>query len=433
MENEKALKNLLEFLKHPSVSATGEGVRDTASWLKDFMKDLGINAWIEETPGHPVVYGEANNGGDKTLLVYNHYDVQPVDPLNEWKYDPFSATVKDNYIYARGASDNKGTLMARLMAFSRYKGKLNFKFVFEGEEEIGSINLHHFVDRNKDRLKADAVIMEGAGLDTKGRPMIILGVKGLVYVEIRVRTGERDVHSSNAPIVYNPVWKLVEILNSIYDGEKVKIKGFYDEIEPISKDVEELLDKYDVDVEELRKSLGAYALKHKERKEVVKALFTEPTCNIDGIYSGYIGKGSKTIVPSHVYVKMDFRLVPKQDPKKIFNELVEHVKRIDQKVEIIDMGLEKPVRTSPKTKVARAMISSAKEVYKVEPVVIPNSAGTQPMGIFYDLGINEIVSAIGAGTSSSNAHAPNENITVDNYYKAIEHALKFYEEFERIK
>ena len=426
-EKRQFLDKLLEFLKIPSISATGEGIKETAEWLREFMREIGINVRLEDTGGNPVVYGEVNNGGDRTLLIYNHYDVQPVDPLNEWKYPPFSAKVENGYIYARGASDNKGTLMARLLAFTKYKGKLNFKFVIEGEEEIGSINLHNFIYKVKP--KADGVLMEGSSLDTKGRPLVILGVKGLVYVELRVRTGSKDVHSSNAPVVYNPAWELIKILNSIYDGERVKIKGFYDDIEPISKEIEEMLRNYDLDVDEFRKALGAFKLKYNDRYELVKALFTEPTCNIDGFYSGYIGEGSKTITPAYAKVKLDFRLVPNQDPVKIYNSLVEMVK---DKAEVINLGLEKPVRTSPNTRIVKAIVSSARRVYNTEPVLIPNSAGTQPMGLFSDLGIKEIVSAIGVGHPGSNAHAPNENIKVDNFFKAIEHAYEFYKDYETI-
>ncbi|AEE93278.1 peptidase M20 [Acidianus hospitalis W1] len=425
------LSKYQEFLKIPSISATGEGIRNASSWLKEFMEELGIKTEIVETKGHPVVYGKVNNGGSKTLLVYNHYDVQPVDPINEWKYPPFSATISDGYIFARGASDNKGTLIARLLAFSKYKGKLNFNFVFEGEEEIGSIHLNEFIQSRKEELsKSSAVIMEGAGLDTKGRPMIVLGVKGLVYVQITVRVGERDVHSSVAPLIKNPVWELIKILNTIYDGEKVKIEGFYEDIEPLSKEVEELLDKIELDVEEYRKSLGVYSFNYKDRKEVVKALYTYPSCNIDGIFAGYIGQGSKTIVPSYAMAKMDFRLVPKQDPEKIYRELEKIVKAMGG--EIVEMGLEKPVRTSPNTAVVKAMISSAVKAYSKDPVILPNAAGTQPMGLFYDLGIKEIVSAIGVGTPSSNAHAPNENVKLENFYKAIEHSLYFYQEYESL-
>lgn len=421
-EKQYALKKYVEFLQHPSISATDEGIRETASWLKEFMEELGIKATIEESGGHPVVYGEANNGGDKTLLVYNHYDVQPVDPLNEWKYPPFSAIIENGYIYGRGASDNKGVLIARLIAFSKYKGNLSFKFLVEGEEEIGSVNLPNYVERKKP--KADAVIMEGAGLDTKGRPMIVLGVKGLLYVQLTVRTASKDIHSSNAQIVYNPVWELIKILNEIYDGERVKLKGFYNDIEPLSDEMKELLAKLDIDMEELRKSLGAYKLKGN-----IRELYIEPTCNIDGIYSGYIGKGSKTIVPAYAFAKIDFRLVPNQDPKKVFSSLLEVVK---DRAEVEVFGMEKPVRTSPNAKVVKAMINSAKKVYSLDPVVIPNSAGTQPMGVFYDLGIREIVSAIGVGTPSSNAHAPNENVKLENFYKAIEHAYEFFNEYSLV-
>jgi acetylornithine deacetylase/succinyl-diaminopimelate desuccinylase-like protein len=424
------LSKLIEFLRIPSISALGEGIREASQWLKEFMEELGIKTSIEETSGHPIVFGEMDNGGDKTLIIYNHYDVQPVDPLNEWKFPPFSATITDNYIFARGASDNKGTLMARLLALTKYKGKLNFKFVFEGEEEIGSIHLEEFIERAKHKLKANGVLMEGSGVDVRGSPLVILGVKGLIYVEIRLRVGERDVHSSNAPIVYNPVWELIKILNTIYDGEKIKLEGFYDDIEPLSEEVERLLENYDIDVEEYRKALGVYKLKYSSRREVVRALFTEPTCNIDGIVSGYIGEGSKTIVPSYVKVKMDFRLVPNQDPKKIYNSLLNHLRKYN--VEVINLGLERPVRTNPNTRIVKAIVNSAKRVYNVQPVIIPNSAGTQPMGVFAELGINEIVSGIGVGHAGSNAHAPNENIKLEHFYKAIDHALEFYNEYERL-
>ncbi|MDT7902241.1 MAG: M20/M25/M40 family metallo-hydrolase [Acidianus sp.] len=190
------------------------------------------------------------------------------------------------------------------------------------------------------------------------------------------------------------------------------------------------MDKIELDVEEYRKSLGVYSLNYKDRKEVVKALYTYSSCNIDGIFAGYIGQGSKTIVPSYAMAKMDFRLVPKQDPEKIYRELEKIVKAMGG--EIVEMGLEKPVRTSPNTAVVKAMISSAVKAYSRDPVILPNAAGTQPIGLFYDLGIKEIVSAIGVGTPSSNAHAPNENVKLENFYKAIEHSLYFYQEYESL-
>ncbi|MCY0859594.1 MAG: M20/M25/M40 family metallo-hydrolase [Sulfolobaceae archaeon] len=431
MDREKEeLKYLIELVEHPSISATGEGIRDTAEYLKELLNSLGITARIFETKGHPIVYGEVGKG-NKTLLIYNHYDVQPPDPLSEWTSPPFKATIRNGRLYGRGASDNKGTLMARLMAVKRLldEGKLNIKlkFVYEGEEEIGSIHLEDFARENKELLKADSVIMEGSGLDIKGRPLIVLGVKGILYVQLEVVTAARDIHSSNAPIVYNPVWELIRALNSIYDGERVLLEGFYDDIRPLTDEEKKLLYSIDVELDKVKESLGVKELKVKDRIDYLEKLYTSPTCNIDGIYSGYIGEGSKTIVPYKAFVKIDFRLVPDQDPYKIFESLKKRLNEIGFKgeVKMLDRG-EYPVRTSPSSPIVKAVTESATEVYNKEPVIIINSPGTQPMDVFVKIvGIKDAVSAIGPGDPYSRAHAPDESIDINNYYKAIEHTYKF--------
>jgi len=438
-EKEEALKTYIEFLQKPSVSASGEGIRDTAEYLKRLLSSLGVKASIEETGGHPVVLGEYSIGANQTLLVYNHYDVQPVDPLDEWVHPPFSATVSGGKVFARGASDNKGTLIARLYGFKKLvaEGKLsvNLKFIYEGEEEIGSPNLEGYIQKNVHRLGADAVIMEGGGLDAKGRPQVILGVKGLVYVELNCNTGVRDLHSSNAPIVYNPAWELVKLLRSLVDDEgRVRIDGFYDDVKPLTDDEAELLRSYDTTPEETIKALGVKRLKYPSTEKLRVALFTEPTCNIDGFSSGYTGPKSKTIVPAKAMAKLDFRLVPNQNPHKIFELLQTHIRKNGFDVDCRLLGAETPVRTPVRTRVVSAMRESAKKVYGVEPVVLPNSAGTQPMGVFTNiLGINECVSAIGVGSASSNAHAPNENVEIENFYKAIQHSAEFFYTYPKIQ
>ncbi|MEM3222131.1 MAG: M20/M25/M40 family metallo-hydrolase [Saccharolobus sp.] len=426
------LSTLIEFLKIPSISALGQGIEDAANFLKDNIERLlGVKAYVERTKGHPVVYSEINVNAKKTILIYNHYDVQPVDPLNEWKYNPFSATIENNKIYARGASDNKGTLMARLFAIKHLLDKkelnVNIKLLYEGEEEIGSINLEDYIEKNSNKLKADSVIMEGAGLDAKGRPQIVLGVKGLLYVELILDYGIRDLHSSNAPIVRNPCIDLIRTISTLVNEDgKVLIDKFYDDVRPLTDEERKLLEKYDVDVEELKNALGFKELKYNNREKLVEALITYPTCNVDGFECGYTGKGSKTIVPHKAMAKLDFRLVPDQDPYKIFQLLKEHLKKVGFKGEIIPYGFEYPVRTSVNATVVKAMIEAAKKVYESEPQIIINSAGTQPMGLFvYKLGIRDAVSAIGAGGYYSNAHAPNENINIDDYYKAIKHTEEF--------
>jgi acetylornithine deacetylase/succinyl-diaminopimelate desuccinylase-like protein len=438
-EREEALKTYLEFLQRPSISASGEGVRDTANYLRSLLSSLGVEARVEETGGHPVVYGEYKSDAKQTLLVYNHYDVQPVDPLDEWRYPPFSAKIDGGKVYARGASDNKGTLIARLYGFKKLvterKLDLNLKFLFEGEEEIGSPSLEEYVAKNKNRLVADAVIMEGGGLDAKGRPQVVLGVKGLLYVEITCTTGIRDLHSSNAPIVYNPAWELTKLLSSLVgDDGRIRIQGFYDDVVPLTEPENQALRTYDTTPEDTLRSLGVKKLRYTTTDDLRKALFTEPTCNIDGFSSGYTGPRSKTIVPAKATVKLDFRLVPNQDPQKIFEQLRKHIEAWGFDVELKLLSGERPVRTSPETRVARAMVESARKVYRVEPVVLPNSAGTQPMSVFtHTLGIRDAVSAIGAGSASSAAHAPNENVDIENFYKAIQHSAEFFYIYPKVQ
>ncbi|MDP7975992.1 MAG: M20/M25/M40 family metallo-hydrolase [Thermoprotei archaeon] len=434
---EEALNSLLEFLKLPSVSATGEGVLEAAEALASLMDKLGFESSVNKTAGNPVVRGEVNVGSERTVLMYNHYDVQPVDPESEWKFPPFSATIEEGKVYARGASDNKGTLMARLFGVKRLmdEGKLgvNVKFLFEGEEEIGSPHLADYVKGVAGELKSDGVLMEGSGLDAKGRPQIILGVKGILYVQIDAKGGSRDIHSSMASLVENPAIQLMKFLSSLVDENgKVTIEGFYDDVQKPDPLFDELLSKLDQDPAELMKSLGVNKLKLNDRESLLRALYAEPTFNVDGFISGYTGPGSKTIIPHSASAKIDFRLVPNQDPYKIFEALRKRMQAFGMVAEIRNLGPEYAARTSPNSRLVRAMESSARRVYGIDPVIIPTSAGTQPMWVFTRIaGIPDAISAIGAGSSGSNAHAPNENISLENYYKAIDHTAEFLRDFAK--
>ena len=360
--------------------------------------------------------------------------MQPIDPESEWNTDPFSANVKNGRIYARGSSDNKGTLIARVFgaedAIINNELNVNLKFFYEGEEEIGSPNLHEFVSRNKDLLNTDAVIMEGSQLGDGDRPVVALGVKGLLYVELKEEIGGTDLHSSNAAIVPNPAWNLIAALNSIYDGRQVLIPGFYDNIRPITDKEESILSEYPFDEEEMKRSFALKAFRYSGSGKLIRELFTSPTCNIDGIISGYNEEGSKTVTPRRASAKLDFRLVPDQDPSKIYANLKRYLKEEGHSLEIMDFGQEFPARTDPGSALARAMIASAEQTYGKKPVVMINSPGTQPMAIFTrELGIEECVSAIGVGDRTSRAHAPNESVCVENFYMAIDHTRNFLKVF----
>ncbi|AWR97393.1 M20/M25/M40 family metallo-hydrolase [Acidianus sulfidivorans JP7] len=417
------LADLFEFLKIDTTSAKGKG-EEGAKYLVDYMESNGINArLIRDKSKNPYVYGEIDVGAKTTLLIYNHYDVQPVEPIDKWNSDPFNPIEKDGKIYARGVGDDKGTLMARLQKiislYKEQKLKINIKFIYEGEEEIGSPNIVSFLTKYRDLLKSDYILWEGSGRDSEGYPEIVLGVKGLLYVELRAST-EKDLHSMYAPIVQNPVWKLVYFLNNLRDHNgKVKIKGFYDDVKWLT---EEEVKYLKANKKEMEKALGQKI----NDDNFMRKLIEEPTCNIAGIFGGYTGEGSKTVIPSYSFVKIDFRLVPNQDPDKILSELQNMAS--SEGIQVIVYGKVKPYRTSISSKISKALIESAKETYNVDPVILPNSPGTGPMESFASiLNNNQIADGIGVDNASSNIHSFNENIFKDDYFKAMAWLQSFLE------
>ena len=424
-----------KILKIPSMSAKGTGIDEAASYLKLLLQSIGIKSEIMHTSGNPVVYGEYFTGASKTLLVYNHYDVQPVDPENEWTHPPFGAEEENGRIYARGAADNKGTLMARIFgiaeALEDNELHVNLKFLYEGEEEIGSPNLKEFIVKNKGRFAADDVIMEGSQVGEENRPVIALGVKGLLYVELKSRTGTNDLHSSLAAIAPSPAWNLINALKSVYDSNKVKIPGFYNNITYLSDKDLDILKDYPFNIEKMKSSYGLKNLRFNEKEKIIKELFTSPTCNIAGIVSGYTGRGAKTVLPAEAMAKVDFRLVPYQDPGIIFDSMTRYLHNLGFDLEVNPLGMEYPVRTAPDTELAQKMVSSALKTYGSKPIIMLNSPGTQPMALFTrELGIKNAVSAIGVGDNTSKAHAPDESISIDNFRLAIEHTKNFLSEFK---
>ncbi len=424
------LEKYREFVRIPSISASREGVDEAASYLVDLMNSVGLRGEMMRSGGNPVVFGEVSNGSGKTVLIYNHYDVQPVDPAGEWSGDPFSAAVRDGRVYGRGSADNKGTLVARLFGIGevleRDELEVNLKFLFEGEEEIGSPNLESFASENRQKLAADAVVMEGSQVDAGGRPTVTLGVKGLLYVELEEETGRSDLHSSLAAVTNGAPWNLVHALNTIYDGRRVLVDGFYDGVRPLTGEERRLVEAYPLDPEEMLNSCAVRELRSMKREELSYALLAEPTCNIDGLLSGYTGKGSKTVTPRKAMAKLDFRLVPDQDPARLFGLLEQRLRSVGFGGSISQFGMEYPVRTSAGSWVAKAMIESASESYGCEPVVMINGAGTQPMGIFTrTVGIPEGVSAIGVGDNLSRVHAPDESVDIGRFYQAVDHTARF--------
>lgn len=417
-----SLEDFLEFVRIDTTSAHGKG-EEGARFIRDYMEDNGIQArLIRDASKNPYVYGEIDVGADSTLLVYNHYDVQPAEPLERWNTDPFKPVEREGKIFGRGVGDDKGSLMARLQAVIEMgKPPVNLKFIYEGEEEIGSPNIDSFLRNYRDLLKADYVLWEGAGRGSSGAPQIVLGVKGLLYVELTVKT-EKDLHSMYAPVARNPAWELVRILNSLKgeDG-RVRIPGFYDDVKWLSQEEMQYLKG---DKKHMETALGQSLTEDFQRR-----LVEQPTCNIAGLYSGYTGEGSKTVIPSLAFAKLDFRLVPEQDPEKISRALEEFLKGKDVQIKV--WGKVRPYRTSIKSVIAQSLIASATEVYGVQPEVLPNSYGTGPMESFARvLGNNQIADGVGVEHPGSNIHSFNENIFLEDYFRAKEWMKSFLRQLQ---
>jgi len=435
---EEFVTDLVKLVRQPSVAAKGEGMQECAQLVAKMMKEVGVSARVlPEKDGNAVVYGEIKSKtSPKTLLFYNHYDVQPPEPLEEWKFGAFSGEIHEGKIYGRGASDNKGNFVSRLKAveaFLRTQGDVpvNIKFVVEGEEEIGSPHLEPLIRENKRLLSADAAIWEFGGTDRHGRPEVYLGLKGVLSVELRCQGAKKDVHSANAPLVPSPVWRLVWALNTLKnEKDEILIEGFYDSVEKPSKEEIECLKDIPFEEEEEKKELGLKAFLHGlSGVKALRALLYQPTCTINGFLSGYTGAGSKTVLPKKAMAKLDFRLVARQTPDEIVEKLRRHLKKHGfGDVKVIMHGSTEPTKTPITEKFVRTVVKTAEKAYGQKAVVYPTSAGSGPMHLFRNL-LGYPVVSVGCGHPESNGHAPNENLRVDSFVKGTKFMAMIMQNF----
>lgn len=431
------IAQLQRLLQQPSIAAQGVGMTETADLVKAMLDDLGFNPRLVDTRGgFPVVYGEHKGEIDRTLSFYDHYDVQPADPLDQWESDPWAAEIRDGRIWARGVSDNKGNIAARLAAIDAWQKvrgplPLNVKFIIEGEEEIGSPHLYNFAEDHPDLCSADACIWEFGGRDIDGRPQIHLGLKGICYVELRAKGARHDWHSSVATSVPNPAWRLVWALASLKDeNERILIPGFYDDVVPPTEEELAALENLPNTEAERLEDLGIdQFLGGLTGMELHKRDYFQPTCTISGLLSGYTEAGSKTVLPSTAMAKLDMRLCANQDPFKIYDALRKHLDDqgfTDIETELLGPGY--PARTSLKAPIAEVVAETYRELYGQDPAIYPTSAGSGP---WYQLcsqyGIDACTSGVGHGRSQ--AHAPNENIYVDDFILEIKHIALIMERF----
>jgi acetylornithine deacetylase/succinyl-diaminopimelate desuccinylase-like protein len=433
---EQYIRWLQELCRQPSVAAQNRGMQETAGMVQDYIKDIGGIARSIATSGYPVIYGYFDSGKKRTLSFYNHYDVQPEDPINLWESDPFGAEIRDGKMYARGVADNKGNLMARLAAVHAYqqvRGDLpiNIKFIVEGEEEIGSVHLEEFVHNHKDLLQADGCVWEFGYKNADGRLQVSLGVKGMCYVELVCTGANTDMHSANAAIIENPAWRLIWALSTLKTpDEKVQIKGFYDKVAALSDRDKMALEKMIYNEQDTLKKLELDSfLLNLHGAALKEKLIFQPTCTVCGFVSGYTGEGAKTVLPAEARVKLDFRLVPNQDPEEIFQLLRKHLDEHGfADIEMQSFTKEHAARTPLENPLAESIVSTAKNVYGTEPTIMPMSPGTGPMYILcQSLGIPSV--SVGVGNFASNNHAPNENIDVDDYIQGIKHIAAIIEDF----
>ena len=417
-----SIEQLKELLKIPSVSATHQGIEECAEKVKEFLEEAGFKTQIIQTKGHPVVIGEKKGKKDKTLMFYDHYDVQPPEPLDEWMSPPFEPEVRDNRLYARGVADNKGNIMARLEAVKSFDElPTTIKFVIEGEEEIGSPHLEEFVRKNKSLLKADGCIWEAGYKDAAGRPNMFLGAKGLCYVELRITGANRDLHSASAVVIESPVWRLVRALQTLKDDrEHICIEGFYDDVKEPEKEELELAKTipYNGDITKRLLGIDTFLLDMSDEDAVLKTLYGS-SCNICGITAGYTGEGSKTVLPAKAMAKLDFRLVPDQDPVTIYELLKAHLQRHGYPdISVKLMGPLWPAKTSFKDPFVKTVKESMDAVYDQETIIYPTMSGSGPMWLFTQLGIPTV--SIGVGDAESRAHSPNESINLTDYQEGIQ-------------
>ncbi|HHV08051.1 MAG TPA: M20/M25/M40 family metallo-hydrolase [Firmicutes bacterium] len=424
---DKLLEDLFRFLRQPSISTRNEGMDECAQLLAEEMKKLGIETKIFPTGRHPIVFGEVGpTNGDPTLLIYGHYDVQPPEPLELWDSDPFEPTIKNGRIYARGSSDNKGQLFAHVKAIEAYKTvfdklPVKVKFIFEGEEEISSPSLEPFVAEHKDLLKSDLFVVSDSHIHESGHPLVVLGLKGMLYVEITLRGANKDLHSMRAAAVPSPVWRMIHLLASL-KGEDgmVQIPGFYDNVRPLLPEEITAAEAIPFDKKELLSDLGITSLlQNRHANDYYKNMIFEPTCNISGLTAGYQEEGSKTILPCQASAKLDLRLVPDQDPDTILGLLKNHLNRNgygDAKI-TVHGGFE-PSRT-PITHPSVQLASEAvAEVFGKEPYIYPGIGGAGPNYVFAKH-LNVPCLIIPFAAADQNNHAPNESLILDGYFNGI--------------
>jgi acetylornithine deacetylase/succinyl-diaminopimelate desuccinylase-like protein len=435
---------LFDLLRIPSVSARSEhagDVRRAAEWVRDSLGRIGFEASINETPGHPIVLAEWRNAaGAPTILVYGHYDVQPAEPLDLWESPPFEPTIRDGRIYARGAVDDKGQLFLHVKALEAHlavRGKLpvNVIVVAEGEEEVGSENLENFIAANAKRLAADAVVISDSSMFAPGQPSILSSLRGLAYFQIDVTGPTVDLHSgSYGGAVVNPATALARIIATFHDANgHVAIPGFYDDVRDWGDDARASIRKLSFDEAGFRHETGAPALSGEAGYSTLERIWTRPTCEVNGLLSGYTGEGAKTVLPSKAMAKVSCRLVPDQSPEAIGRLMEAHVRRVAPKevtVSVEHLHGGRPWRAELNGAVFDAARRALAAAFGREPVIVGEGGSIPVVGDFQRI-LGTPVLLMGFGLPGENAHAPNEWMSDENFVTGAKAVAAFWDELAR--
>jgi len=419
-----ALQAVKKICSIPTVAAQGQGIEETAELVQKMLKDAGITSELHPTSGAPVVTGHLDMGAKRTLLFYDHYDVQPAEPFDLWVSHPFEPEIRDGRIYARGIADNKGDTISRIWTIKAFHDAgveipVNVKFIIEGEEEISSPNLPDFTKSQGDFLRADGGIWEFGSAGYNDTQEAWLGLKGILYVQLEVERLSHNAHSSNSAILPSAPFRLVWALSSLKDEkEQIQIKGFYDNVVPMTDTEREFVSKIDFEEEARRKFYGIDAFVADYKGDALReAYYYQPHLSIDGLTSGYQEAGSMTVLPATASAKIDFRLVENQHPKEIVDKLRTHLDDYgftDVKIAWYD-GY--PAAKTPVDHPFVEIIDRANQVVFGHPIRIhPTCPGSGPLYLFKEY---VPMVSIGIGDHDSRAHSPNESVPVDNFIKAM--------------
>lgn len=433
-----SIAELSRLCAQPSVSAQNLGLAECAALTAGMLQDRGFTVEVVPSGGAPIIIAERKGKSDKTLLFYNHYDVQPAEPLDLWVSPPFEPTLREGKLFARGVSDDKGHITSRLFALDALlavDGELpcNVKFIIEGEEETSSVHLEAFVHNYAARLAADACIWEFGGVDHRDVPMQYLGLRGICYVELSVQTASQDVHSGVGGSIFpNAAWRLVWALSTLKGpDERIRIPGHYDNVRPPSANDRKLMEALPETAGEYRSRYGLKNFLHglEGGVELRLAEVFQPTCTICGLTSGYQGPGSKTVLPARASAKVDFRLVPDQTPEEILEKLRKHLDNEGfSDVQVTYLGGEAPGRTDPDDPFVDLVVKTAADVYEKPMQLVPMVGGSGPNHVFLETLKLPIVCA-GVGHPGAQAHAPNENVRLDLYALHARHMVRVLKTF----